>query len=72
MGPGIVPGRYRDHVALQDLAPTLAAVLDVEPPSGAQGRVLSEALRTEVGTAGTAPDPTAAGARRPAHRRNAP
>jgi predicted AlkP superfamily pyrophosphatase or phosphodiesterase len=47
MGPGIVPGRYRDHAALQDLAPTLAAVLEVEPPSGASGRVLSEALRTD-------------------------
>ena len=45
MGPGVVAGTYHDHVALHDLAPTLAAVLQIEPPSGAQGRVLSEALR---------------------------
>jgi predicted AlkP superfamily pyrophosphatase or phosphodiesterase len=45
MGPGIAAGTYRNHVALQDLAPTLAAILEVEPPSGASGRVLSEALR---------------------------
>ena len=48
MGPGIVSGRYRDRAALNDLAPTLAAVLDVEPPSGASGRVLSEALRADA------------------------
>jgi arylsulfatase A-like enzyme len=72
MGPGIVPGRYRDHVALQDLAQTLAAVVEVEPPSGAQGRVLSEALRTEVGTVGSSADPTFSGRTPPAHRRNAP
>ncbi|WP_157898800.1 alkaline phosphatase family protein [Luteitalea pratensis] len=72
MGPGIVPGRYRDHVALQDLAQTLAAVLEVEPPSGAQGRVLAEALRTDGGSGANAADPAAAGRTPPAHRRNAP
>ncbi len=45
MGPGIAPGTYRDRVALNDLAPTLAAVLGLEPPSGSQGRVLTEALQ---------------------------
>jgi predicted AlkP superfamily pyrophosphatase or phosphodiesterase len=42
MGPGIAAGRHYEHVALNDLAPTLAAMLDIEPPSGSLGRVLSE------------------------------
>ena len=45
MGPGIEPGTYHGRVALNDLAPTLAALLGVEPPNGSQGRVLDEALR---------------------------
>jgi hypothetical protein len=44
MGPGILPGSYLGGVALNDLAPTLAALLGVEPPSGSAGRVLTEAL----------------------------
>jgi hypothetical protein len=72
MGPGVAAGIYRDRVALNDLAPTLASLLGVEPPSGAQGRVLSEALRTEVGTVKTGPEPTAAVPTPPAHRQNAP
>jgi arylsulfatase A-like enzyme len=44
MGPGIAAGRHDNHVALNDLAPTLAAMLDVEPPSGSVGRVLVEAF----------------------------
>jgi predicted AlkP superfamily pyrophosphatase or phosphodiesterase len=44
MGPGIAPGSYLSAVALNDLAPTLAALLGVEPPSGSVGRVLTEAL----------------------------
>ena len=44
MGTGIEPGAYAGHVALNDLAPTLATLLGVETPSGSSGRVLSEAL----------------------------
>lgn len=44
MGPGIVPGAYHQRVAMNDLAPTLAALLEVEPPNGSHGRVLHEAL----------------------------
>jgi arylsulfatase A-like enzyme len=43
-GPGIRPGRYHGAVALNDLAPTLATLLEVETPSGSSGRVLVEAL----------------------------
>jgi arylsulfatase A-like enzyme len=45
MGPGIKPGRYHRRAAVNDVAPTLATLLEVEVPSGATGRVLDEALR---------------------------
>ncbi|HUU35806.1 MAG TPA: alkaline phosphatase family protein, partial [Vicinamibacterales bacterium] len=44
MGPGVKAGRYLGHVALNDLAPTVAAMVGVAAPSGADGRVLSEML----------------------------
>ncbi len=45
MGRGIKPGKYPQSVALNDLAPTLATLLDVETPSGSEGRVLDEILQ---------------------------
>jgi hypothetical protein len=45
MGPPIKPGEYSDHVALNDLAPTLATIVKVEIPAASVGRVLTEALR---------------------------
>jgi predicted AlkP superfamily pyrophosphatase or phosphodiesterase len=48
MGRRIRPGEYSDHVALNDLAPTLATLLGVEIPAGSAGRVLTEALRPSV------------------------
>jgi len=42
MGAGIKAGRYYGQVAVNDIAPTLATILDVETPSGSVGRVLSE------------------------------
>ena len=44
MGPGIRPGRYDGPVTLNDLAPTLATLLNVEAPSGASGQPLVEIL----------------------------
>jgi hypothetical protein len=44
MGPGIKPGRYSARAAVNDIAPTLATLLEVETPSGSSGRVLIEAL----------------------------
>jgi hypothetical protein len=35
-------------VELADLAPTLAALLQINPPSGSDGRVLTEALAAEA------------------------
>jgi predicted AlkP superfamily pyrophosphatase or phosphodiesterase len=44
MGPGFKPGKYVNRAAVNDIAPTLATLLEIETPSGSAGRVLSEAL----------------------------
>ena len=40
MGPGIRPGRYDQNVEVNDIAPTLATLLDLQTPSGSSGHVL--------------------------------
>jgi Type I phosphodiesterase / nucleotide pyrophosphatase len=50
MGSRIARGEYADHVALNDLAPTLATLTGVEIPAGSSGRVLTEALRPVAAT----------------------
>jgi arylsulfatase A-like enzyme len=45
MGPGVKPGRYNGTVAVNDIAPTLATMLDVETPSGSVGRALAEMMQ---------------------------
>jgi hypothetical protein len=42
MGSGIRPGPYYETITPNDIAPTLAAILQIETPSGSVGRVLSE------------------------------
>jgi arylsulfatase A-like enzyme len=49
MGAGIRPGLYFETVAVNDLAPTLAAILQVETPSGSMGRVLDEIFAAPSG-----------------------
>lgn len=44
MGADIRPGRYDKTIAPNDIAPTLATLLDIETPSGSAGRVLTEML----------------------------
>ena len=44
MGPGIKPGRYDQTITPNDIAPTLATMLDIQTPSGSSGRVLTELL----------------------------
>jgi predicted AlkP superfamily pyrophosphatase or phosphodiesterase len=41
----IKPGYYSQYAEVVDIAPTLANLLHVRPPSGAEGRVLTETLR---------------------------
>jgi predicted AlkP superfamily pyrophosphatase or phosphodiesterase len=45
MGGGLAPGRYLTPATPADIAPTLARLLNVEPPSNATGRVLAEAFK---------------------------
>lgn len=42
MGPGVRAGHYDGKITMQDIAPTLANMLEIEAPSGSEGRVLSE------------------------------
>jgi hypothetical protein len=44
MGAGIRGGQYRGSIVVNDIAPTLAAMLEIETPSGSVGRVLTEIL----------------------------
>ena len=44
MGAGLAPGRYPEAASPADIAPTLARLLRVQPPSNAMGRVLAEAM----------------------------
>ena len=46
MGPGVRPGRYDNQVAINDLAPTLAALTGFKAPRTAVGRVLREIIAT--------------------------
>jgi predicted AlkP superfamily pyrophosphatase or phosphodiesterase len=45
LGAQIRRGNYYANVAPNDIAPTLAAILEVETPSGSVGRVLDEMLK---------------------------
>ncbi len=47
MGPGIKPGRYDETIAPNDIAPTLATMLNLQTPSGSSGRVLNEMFATQ-------------------------
>jgi len=42
MGQGIKPGHYYEKIAVNDIAPTLAAIAEVAQPNGSVGRVLQE------------------------------
>ena len=44
MGSKLKPGRYYQAAAPTDIAPTLAAILGVQPPSNSVGRILLEAI----------------------------
>jgi arylsulfatase A-like enzyme len=45
LGPQVRAGRYNRDVSVEDIAPTLATLLDIETPSGSVGRVLDEMLK---------------------------
>ena len=43
-GAGVRPGWHRESIEVNDIAPTLSALMDVEAPAGAFGRVLANVL----------------------------
>jgi arylsulfatase A-like enzyme len=45
-GTGIHAGNHYEAVTVNDIAPTLAAILGVETPSGAVGHVLLDVVTT--------------------------
>jgi arylsulfatase A-like enzyme len=45
MGPGIRAGRFYESALVNDIAPTLASMLEIAAPSGSAGRVLGEILK---------------------------
>ncbi len=47
-GAGIHAGTYYNPVTVNDIAPTLAAFLGIETPSGSMGRILPEILEPET------------------------
>jgi hypothetical protein len=44
LGDWVKAGRYNRRIMVNDIAPTLATILDVETPSGAVGRALDEII----------------------------
>jgi arylsulfatase A-like enzyme len=44
MGPAIRAGIYDDQIIVNDVAPTIADLLEIETPSGSVGRVLKEII----------------------------
>ena len=45
LGSGIRAGIHHDRVAVNDIAPTLAALLEIEIPSGSSGKILGGILK---------------------------
>ena len=55
-GGGILPGTYTERVGISDVAPTLAALLQIEPPSGSVGHILPEIVTPQPGGPHPAPN----------------
>jgi arylsulfatase A-like enzyme len=49
MGLEARAGHYPEDVTLNDVAPTLATILQIQTPSGSVGRVLGEIIQTSAG-----------------------
>ena len=47
MGPGVKPGKYYGTIAMNDIAPTLSAMLGLANPAGSVGRILAEMFTKE-------------------------
>jgi arylsulfatase A-like enzyme len=49
-GEDIKPGVYTDRVGISDVAPTLAAYLHIQQPSGSVGHVLASVVQAHLGS----------------------
>lgn len=56
-GGGILPGAYTERVGISDVAPTLAALLAVQAPSGSIGHILPEVVHPAQNTRNDEPKP---------------
>jgi hypothetical protein len=45
LGPGLRAASYPGDIGVEDIAPTLAALLEIKTPSGSMGRVLTQMLK---------------------------
>jgi arylsulfatase A-like enzyme len=52
-GSGVKPGVYRERVGISDVAPTLAALLRIETPTGSIGHILPEIVPPTSAAAGS-------------------
>ncbi len=53
MGGGIIHGRYQNSATPADIAPTLASILRLQPPSNSVGRILFEAFPSMINPSAT-------------------
>jgi len=53
MGAGIIHGRYQNSATPADIAPTLASILRLQPPSNSVGRILFEAFPSMINPSAT-------------------
>jgi predicted AlkP superfamily pyrophosphatase or phosphodiesterase len=44
-GPGVRSGKFNRNIAVNDIAPTLATLLEIETPSGNMGKALDDIIR---------------------------
>jgi len=63
MGSGVRARRFNERISVNDIAPTLATMLEIETPSGSSGRVLDEILADRYEPAQSHPRAASGGAR---------
>jgi hypothetical protein len=57
-GAGVRPGMYAQQVGISDVAPTLAAILHVETPSGSVGHILEQLIQPSASLVSSHPSST--------------
>lgn len=60
MGPGVKTGKYNARIMVNDIAPTLATMLELETPAGSVGRALEEMMAPQLAAPANRPAAKAA------------